>query len=161
MSSLLRLGLASSSLLTLNHARHLTKAANRKSLPWDTMLFDYTPTNSHIEFTYRNGAWTSGELVKKPHVELHIMSAVFHYGQALYEGLTAHEGRDGYVRVFQPDNLNAKRMRNGCQRLMMPTVSDEMFNSAIATVVRDNLEYVPPYGHGEFACSITLIRLER
>ncbi len=95
----------------------------------------------------------AGVLVKRPYVDMHIMSAVFHYGACLFEGLKAHEGKDGVVRVFQPDNLNAKRMRLGCERLMMPTVSDEMFNSAIARVIHENLEFVPPYGFGMFPCA--------
>eukprot|EP00042_Codosiga_hollandica_P042361 m.387419 g.387419 ORF g.387419 m.387419 type:complete len:361 (-) comp56314_c0_seq10:220-1302(-) len=122
--------------------------ATRKDLNWGSMLFEYRPTDAHVEFTFREGKWDAGVLRTTPYIQTHIMSAVFHYGQCLFEGLKVHEGKDGSVRLFQPDNLNAKRMQLGCERLSMPVVPTEMFNSAISRAVRANLDYVPPYGHG-------------
>ena len=96
------------------------------------------------------------------------MGSVLHYGQCLFEGLKvrclsmlprwshpliniqAFECRDGAVRLFQPDYLNVKRLNRGCVRLSMPTVSEDMFMAAIRRVIKDNLDYIPPYGSGLF-----------
>jgi hypothetical protein len=40
--------------------RTATKVTTRKDLPWSTLLFDYMPTNAHIEFTHRDGKWDEG-----------------------------------------------------------------------------------------------------
>jgi branched-chain amino acid aminotransferase len=70
-----------------------------------------------------------------------------HYGQACFEGLKAFTHQDGEVYVFRPDE-NAKRMQSSCRRTMMPELPTEAFLNAIQTVVKDNIEYVPPYGSG-------------
>ena len=70
-----------------------------------------------------------------------------HYGQACFEGLKAFCHEDGEVYVFRPDE-NAKRMQNSCKRTMMPELPTEDFLKAINKVVKDNIEYVPPYGSG-------------
>lgn len=68
-----------------------------------------------------------------------------HYGQALFEGLKAFETKDKDIRVFRSDE-NAKRMEKGCMRLGIPCVTQDLFNEMVDTAIRDNVEYVPPYG---------------
>lgn len=124
---------------------------------WDSLGFGYVETDSHIEYTWRDGQWDIGRLVTEPTVQLHISSGVLHYGQALFEGLKAFEGSDGRVRVFQPFNGNAKRLQRGCRRLQMPVVPTEMFHTAVARVIQANRHWVPPHRRGS---SAVLSRLE-
>ena len=44
--------------------------------------------------------------------------------------------------------MNAARMENGARRTLMEPPSESMFIEACARVVRENLDYVPPYGSG-------------
>jgi branched-chain amino acid aminotransferase len=78
---------------------------------------------------------------------VHIGATALHYGQSCFEGLKAFCHEDGNVYVFRPDE-NAKRMQSSCARTMMAELSTERFLEAINTVVKDNIEYVPPYGSG-------------
>lgn len=51
------------------------------SLDWNTLGFDYVPTNSIVLYdTVENGGWSKGRL-QGPYVQVHAMSNVFHYGQ--------------------------------------------------------------------------------
>ena len=70
-----------------------------------------------------------------------------HYGQACFEGLKAFTHEDDEVYVFRPEE-NAARMQSSCRRTMMPELPTEVFMDAIQKVVKDNIEYVPPYGSG-------------
>ena len=47
--------------------------------------------------------------------------------------------------MFRPDE-NAKRLQSSCERTMMPVLPHDIFLEAVNEVVRDNIEYVPPYG---------------
>jgi branched-chain amino acid aminotransferase len=47
--------------------------------------------------------------------------------------------------VFRPEE-NAARMQSSCRRIMMPELPTENFLSGLQKAVRDNIEYVPPYG---------------
>lgn len=111
------------------------------------MLFNYVETRSNIRFTYQDGKWDKGQLYNDPHMPMHIMASVLHYGQALFEGLKAFHCKDGKVRVFNSD-ANHRRLTSGANQLLMPEVPMEMFTEAIHQVVSDNLDYVPPYGAG-------------
>lgn len=115
-------------------------------LDWGSLLFNYVPTNCHIEYTWKDGEWSEGTIIDKPTVEMHILSSVLHYGQALFEGLKVFSRADGTIAQYQPYGGNVDRMARGCERLGMPTVEADMFNGAIERVVMENLEYVPPYG---------------
>lgn len=121
-------------------------------IAWEDLGFEFRPTNSHVEIKYTedadgHGQWGTPTLVKEPFVNLHIGATALHYGQACFEGLKAFCHADQSVHVFRPTE-NAARMQSSCRRILMPEMPTALFVEAVETVVRDNLEYVPPYGSG-------------
>lgn len=100
-----------------------------------------------LRFNHADGAWDSGTLQTDFMLNVHALSNVMHYGQAIFEGLKCYHCADGKVRVFNPQ-ANANRLRSGCERLQMPIVPDELFHAALDRVIIDNVDYVPPYGSG-------------
>lgn len=122
-----------------------TKTPGSADLDWKELGFEFRPTNSHIEITYKNGQWGTPELKDEPYLQLHIGSTALHYGQACFEGLKAFCHQDNNVYVFRPDE-NAQRLQASCERILMPPLPPELFRQAVNTVVKDNIEYVPPYG---------------
>ena len=44
--------------------------------------------------------------------------------------------------------MNGKRIQDSCRRLWMPEMSTEFFMNSVMKVVRDNIDYVPPYKKG-------------
>jgi branched-chain amino acid aminotransferase len=83
--------------------------------------------------------------LQEPTINLHIGATALHYGQSCFEGLKAFAHEDDNVYIFRPDE-NAKRIKSSCERTMMPFLSAEQFLEAVNLAVRDNIEYVPPYG---------------
>jgi branched-chain amino acid aminotransferase len=114
-------------------------------VPWEDLGFEFRPTNSNVRMTYKDGEWGEMELVKDEYINLHIGATALHYGQSCFEGLKAFAHEDDNVYIFRPDE-NAKRIRSSCERTMMPPLPDEKFLEAVNLAVRDNMEYVPPYG---------------
>ena len=114
---------------------------------WSSLGFDFVPTNSMVRYNYKDGAWDSGTMQSEFAISMHPCSNALHYGQALFEGLKAFHCQDGKVRVFNAP-ANHARMRNGCERMHMPFPDDAMFQDAIERVIKDNVEFVPPYGTG-------------
>lgn len=65
-------------------------------LDWADLGFQYRDVNCHVKFTFKRGeGWSAGELVKEPYVRVHIANTALHYGQAVFEGLKAFQGKDG------------------------------------------------------------------
>ena len=115
---------------------------------WEDLGFEFRPTNSHIRITYKEGeGWGEPEMVKEPYINLHIGATALHYGQACFEGLKAFCHEDNQVYIFRPEE-NAERMQSSCRRIKMPELPTDVFVDAVKRVVRDNIEYVPPYGSG-------------
>mmetsp|Transcript_19903 Transcript_19903/g.32748 ORF Transcript_19903/g.32748 Transcript_19903/m.32748 type:complete len:378 (-) Transcript_19903:48-1181(-) len=121
--------------------------ADPNSLDYTSMGFNYTPTKSICLYEYEEGkGWDSGKLTG-PMLELHAMSNVLHYGQAVFEGLKCFHTKDGSVNAFNPV-ANMDRLNYGADRLGMPEVPQEIFFDAVDRCVKDNIDYVPPYGSG-------------
>ena len=118
-----------------------------KEIDWQSLGFSYMDTNSHICYTWKNGCWDSGELQEDPYLNIHIAATALHYGQAAFEGLKAFTCKDGKVKIFRVEE-NARRMERTAKRILMPAIPEEMFMNAVRRIVRENLEYVPPYGSG-------------
>lgn len=113
--------------------------------PWEELGFEFRPTRSHLRMVYRDGSWQAPELVSEPYIQLHIGATALHYGQACFEGLKAFCHSDNTVHLFRPDE-NAARMQSSCRRTLMPELPTDLFVEACKQVVKDNLDYVPPYG---------------
>jgi branched-chain amino acid aminotransferase len=104
-------------------------------------------TDSHIRYTWKDGSWDSGELVKEPYLSIHIAASCLHYGQAAFEGMKAFRCKDGKIRVFRPQD-NAGRLAMTSRRICMPEVPEALFLDALSRVIKANEAYVPPYGTG-------------
>jgi branched-chain amino acid aminotransferase len=115
--------------------------------PWEDLGFEFRPTKSNLRITYKDGEWGEMELCEDPNISIHMGATALHYGQACFEGLKAFAHEDDSVHVFRPDQ-NAKRLQSSCERTLMPTLPHDIFLKAVNAVVKDNIEYVPPYGTG-------------
>lgn len=73
---------------------------------------------------------------------LHPFAHVLHYGSACFEGLKAHPGIDGVVRIFRPDR-HVARMRRTADLLCLPVPGEELLGGMIETAVVENLAVVP------------------
>lgn len=116
-------------------------------IDWSNLGFAYMPTRSHIRYTWKDGAWDKGVLVREPTITMSVAAGCLHYGQECFEGLKVFRQKDGRVAAFRPE-MNAERMQRTARKTVMPPVPTEMFLEALERVVRDNLDYVPPYGTG-------------
>lgn len=117
------------------------------NIDWKKLGFGFSDVNCHIRYTWKDGAWDKGELVKEPYITMHIGAACLHYGQEAFEGLKVFTQKNGAIAAFRPE-ANAERMFKTAQRTVMPPVPVPMFLEALDRVVKANKEFVPPYGTG-------------
>jgi branched-chain amino acid aminotransferase len=75
-------------------------------------------------------------------IPMHPAAHVLHYGSACFEGLKAHRGTDGTVRVFRLDR-HVERMRTSAELLCLPSPDLAMLTSAIVEVIVANLDETP------------------
>lgn len=106
--------------------------------------FKYHNSNKSYYAYYRDKTWERGFLSEDINITISALSSVIQYGQQAFEGLKAYRRKDGGVQLFRPFE-NAKRFLASCQRLMMPTIDEQIFVQAIIEVVRANIDLVPSY----------------
>ncbi|MEJ5928911.1 branched-chain amino acid aminotransferase [Corynebacterium sp. H128] len=75
-------------------------------------------------------------------------TTVFHYGQAIFEGLKAYRQPNGEIATFRPE-ANAKRMQDSARRLAMPELPVADFLEAIRLLVDADQAWVPAAGGEE------------
>ncbi len=100
----------------------------------------FAPTMTRA--TFKDGAWS--EMVVEPVAPLpfHPGTHVFHYASACFEGMKAHRGADGSVRIFRLDTHIA-RMRRSAAVLMLPDPGEERLRDMILAAVAANRDAVP------------------
>ena len=80
-------------------------------------------------------------------ISLEPAATVLNYGQGLFEGMKAMRNSSGGVSMFRPDR-NAARAANGCERLLMPKMAEDVFFDGVFQTVRANAHWIPPAGVG-------------
>ncbi|UQZ48322.1 branched-chain amino acid aminotransferase [Bacillus sp. PK3-037] len=86
--------------------------------------------------------WHRPRLTPYAPIMLDPSSSVFHYGQAVFEGLKAYRTEDGRVLLFRPEQ-NMKRLNRSCQRMSMPPLDEELVLEALTQLVELEKEWVP------------------
>ena len=126
-----------------------TESDGEPSIDWDSLTFSFTETDRMYIATCKQGEeWEPGIMQDFQDLSLSPAAGVINYGQGLFEGMKARRAEDGRVLLFRPE-LNARRAQDGCKRLGMPVVPEEMFLDAVHLVVQENLRWLPPTGRGE------------
>ena len=97
-----------------------------------------------IEWDEENG-WHDARVRAYEQISLDPASNVFHYGQAIFEGLKAYRHTDGSITAFRPEQ-NAKRLQNSAERMAMPELPEELFLEAVRQIVEIDKDWVPEAG---------------
>jgi branched-chain amino acid aminotransferase len=69
-------------------------------------------------------------------------TAVFHYGQEIFEGMKAYRQPDGGIALFRPE-ANAKRFARSAARLALPEMPVELFMETVEALVKQDAGWVP------------------
>lgn len=116
-------------------------------IDFDNLGFTFIPTEKMFAARYADGRWTDHGLVPVAEFWMHPAAGAYHYGQAIFEGTKARLTRDGEIVLFRVED-NARRMADGCRRLMMPVYDEGEFVEAVKETVLANKAYVPTEGQG-------------
>ena len=119
-----------------------------KKIDWDNLGFNVVETRSMYKASCRIGEeWKLGGLIPYGTIELSPAAGVLNYGQGCFEGTKAYRTVKDRVVLFRPE-MNAKRMALSTKRLCIPEMNQEFFLNAVEETLKDNIDYVPPYGKG-------------
>jgi len=91
--------------------------------------------------------WHEAEICPYHNFQVDPAAMVFHYGQAIFEGLKAYKGKDGQIFLFRPQD-NLERMNTSALRMCMPRLPKEKLLQTIKALVYLERDWIPS-GEGE------------
>jgi len=86
-------------------------------------------------------------------------ASVFHYGQALFEGMKAFRQPDGNVVLFRPE-FNHARLQEGAERLCLQAPPLEVFMNGLKELVKVDERWIPRESNTSLYIRPTLIGTE-
>ena len=92
---------------------------------------------------YKDGQWQNPTIKPYAPITLEPSASVFHYGQAVFEGMKAYKDEEGHVFLFRPEE-NYKLINKSCARLAMTEFPEEWFDKALKTLVDIDSDWVKP-----------------
>ena len=101
----------------------------------------YTDHMVTIDWDEQSG-WGEPELKPYGPLTLDPATAVFHYGQEIFEGMKAYRQPDGNVALFRPE-ANAQRFNRSAKRLALPELPIETFIETVEALVKQDIGWVP------------------
>lgn len=90
----------------------------------------------------RADGWHEAKICPFHDFTLNPASMVFHYGQAIFEGLKAYRGRDDQLFLFRPKD-NFERMNGSALRMCMPRLPVDKMVSALKALIYLEKDWVP------------------
>ena len=85
-----------------------------------------------------------GDAILQPYGPLTLdpATAVFHYGQEIFEGMKAYIQPDGGISLFRP-TANAARFARSAARLALPEMPVDFFVNTVEELVKQDRKWVP------------------
>jgi branched-chain amino acid aminotransferase len=110
----------------------------------ENLVFGKNFTTHYFEMDYdvSKGGWHNPTIKKFAEFKISPAALVFHYGQAIFEGLKAYKHADGKIALFRPDE-NFKRMNRSAKRLCMPEIDMDLAITALKELVELEKDWIP------------------
>ncbi len=110
---------------------------------WDSLVFGkhFTDHLFVMDWTKDQG-WHQAEIRPYSPFSLDPAAMVFHYGQAIFEGLKAYRGTEGQILLFRAaDNLH--RLNSSAARMCMPAIPVAEVLAALKQLIALDRDWVP------------------
>ncbi len=91
---------------------------------------------------YIDGQWQQPEIRPYGPIPMEPGAKVFHYGQAVFEGMKAYKDEQGQIFLFRPE-MNFKRINRSAIRLGMPEIPEEFFMGGIKKLIELDKDWIP------------------
>jgi branched-chain amino acid aminotransferase len=125
-----------------------TKNPKQKPVPGQPLPFGKNFTDHMFIMDYVEGeGWINPRIEEYGPITIEPSAMVFHYGQAVFEGLKAYRCPDGSVNLFRP-KLNFERMNTSDARLVIPPLDEDFCVYATKELVSLERDWIPA-GEGE------------
>ncbi len=121
----------------------ITKVSNSKidQVDFKNLTFGEIFTDHMFVCDYVNGSWQTPSIVPYGPLSMDPSARVFHYGQAVFEGMKAYKDDQGDTYLFRPDE-NFNRINKSAARLAMPEFPEDYFYEGLHTLLKLDNDWI-------------------
>lgn len=122
------------------------KSSKIHEVDFENLSFGNVFTDYMLSCDYVNGAWQKPVIAPYGPITISPAARVFHYGQAIFEGMKAYRDEQDDIWLFRPEE-NFLRFNKSSVRLAIPEVPREVFMNGLLALLRLDKQWVPK-GYG-------------
>ncbi len=119
-----------------------TKSSKIKDVDFDNLKFGQIFSDHMLLCHYKDGQWDAPKVVPYQSINLDPSAKIFHYGQAVFEGMKAYKDANEDVWLFRPMD-NYKRLNISANRLAMPELPEDYFMEGLKALLKVDNEWIP------------------
>ena len=117
------------------------KTSKIDSVDFDHLVFGNVFTDHMMECDYIDGQWQNPVIKPYGPIQLDPSAKVFHYGQAIFEGMKAFKDDEDQVWLFRP-MANIERFNKSSKRLAIPEFPEDLFLEGLETLIDLDRDWV-------------------
>ncbi|RKS25081.1 branched-chain amino acid aminotransferase [Flavobacterium endophyticum] len=129
--------------LSTNNEIDIVRASSTKinDIDFDNLVFGNIFTDHMLICDFKDGKWQKPTIKPYEPFLLDPSAKVFHYGQAIFEGMKAYKDNNDDVWLFRPDE-NFDRFNKSAKRMAMPEVPEEVFLGGLHEILKIEKDWV-------------------
>lgn len=110
---------------------------------FENLVFGRTFTDHMFFCDYADGQWHQPKIAPYGPMSMDPSARVFHYGQAVFEGMKAYKDDHGKVFLFRPED-NYERINKSAARLAIPEFPKDYFFEGLTTLLSLDSDWIKP-----------------
>jgi len=122
----------------------IKKATSSKisQVDFSNLQFGRVFTDHMFICDYKDGQWQKPQIKPYGPLSMDPSARVFHYGQAVFEGMKAYKDDNNEVWLFRPED-NFNRINKSSERMAMPEFPKEYFFEGLTTLLQMDKDWIP------------------
>ena len=123
----------------------ITEASTSKinNIDFNDLQFGRLFTDHMFVCDYKDGQWQKPQITPYQAMTLDPSARVFHYGQAVFEGMKAYKDDAGKIFLYRPEQ-NFERINKSSARLAMPEFPKDYFFKGLEALLKLDSEWIKP-----------------
>ena len=119
----------------------LTKNSKIKNVDFENLEFGKIFTDHLFVCKYSNNNWGTGKIMPYDNFLISPSARVFHYGQAIFEGMKCYRSDYDSLILFRPDE-NFKRFNKSSTRMAIPEIPKNIFFDGLTELLKIDKDWV-------------------
>lgn len=119
----------------------LSKNSKIEIVDFENLEFGKIFTDHLFICKYSNGKWNEGKIMPYDDFLISPSARVFHYGQAIFEGMKCFKSDDDELVLFRPEE-NFKRFNISSERMAIPDINESIFFDGLTELLKIDRDWV-------------------